>query len=256
MSKFQIASDLHIEYRNDEVPDPLTYITPSADVLILAGDIGSFYKCDQLHAFLTKLCIHFKIVIYVIGNCEYYRTNNYKQRRMSDLYSNFAQIEKSIPNLYILDKNCIQIDDVCIVGCTMWSNPEIVIPNFIVRIHEMNTENYYHRHLSELSYIMNTIEYCKEKNKKLVVVTHHCPTYTVFNYTENKSKRLGDKYVSLYANKLDDILKKENVDVWICGHVHINFDFVTEGGTRIVGNQLGKPRDKITDYKKDYVIEV
>ena len=44
MMTIQIASDLHIEYKNDLVPDPLNYLIPSADILILAGDIGSFYK--------------------------------------------------------------------------------------------------------------------------------------------------------------------------------------------------------------------
>ena len=38
MTNFQIVSDLHIEYNTNEVPDPLTLITPSADILILAGD--------------------------------------------------------------------------------------------------------------------------------------------------------------------------------------------------------------------------
>ena len=28
--QIQIASDLHIEYKNNEVPDPLDYITPVA----------------------------------------------------------------------------------------------------------------------------------------------------------------------------------------------------------------------------------
>lgn len=63
MTKFQIVSDLHIEYKNTDVPDPLSLITPSAEILILAGDIGSFYQYDQLKKFLSKLCPHFKIVI-------------------------------------------------------------------------------------------------------------------------------------------------------------------------------------------------
>ena len=44
MTSIQIASDLHIEFKNDDVPDPLNYITPTANILILAGDIGSLYK--------------------------------------------------------------------------------------------------------------------------------------------------------------------------------------------------------------------
>jgi len=68
MPKFQIVSDLHIEYRNDEIPDPLSLITPTADNLILAGDIGSLYKFNQLKGFLQNLCKYFKNVLYVPGN--------------------------------------------------------------------------------------------------------------------------------------------------------------------------------------------
>ena len=56
----QIVSDLHIE-EYDNVPNPLDFLIPSADILILAGDIGSFYKINQLTDFLTALCNYFKI---------------------------------------------------------------------------------------------------------------------------------------------------------------------------------------------------
>ena len=78
MTNFQIVSDLHIEYKSNDVPDPLTLITPSADILILAGDIGSFYQYDQLKTFLINLCPYFKVVVYVPGNHEYYnKTKNH-----------------------------------------------------------------------------------------------------------------------------------------------------------------------------------
>ena len=50
----QIASDLHIEFKNNEVPDVLSIIDPCADVLILAGDVGSLYNEAQLSLFLKK----------------------------------------------------------------------------------------------------------------------------------------------------------------------------------------------------------
>jgi len=37
---------------------------------------------------------------------------------------------------------------------------------------------------------------------------------------------------------------------------HANFDYISENGTRIVGNQKGKLKDKITDYYKDFVIQI
>jgi UDP-2,3-diacylglucosamine pyrophosphatase LpxH len=252
MTKFQIVSDLHIEYESNDVPDPLTLITPSADILILAGDIGSFYKYDQLKTFLVKLCFHFRVVIYVPGNHEYYTMKGYTPQRMNTLFQNFAHIEQSIDNLYILNRSSAQIDDVCIVGCTLWSDPKIQIPSYMVRIPGLNTIVYQQKHAGDLAYIKKMIKYCQKKEVKLLVVTHHCPTYSVIT----SKKKLNDRYVSLYATDLDDLLNKEMVHTWVAGHIHSNFDLITEGGTRLVGNQKGKPRDRITDYNKSLVITV
>ena len=71
---------------------------------------------------------------------------------------------------------------------------------------------------------------------------------------ENVKKK--DKYISLYVSKLDDLLTSEKVNTWICGHIHKNFDFFTENGTRVVGNQKGKLKDKINDFSKNFMIDV
>ena len=78
MVSIQIASDLHIECIDNDDVDPLDFVTPEAPILILAGDIGSFYRQKQLKNFLTKLCTHFQIVLYIIGNHEYYYTSEYQ----------------------------------------------------------------------------------------------------------------------------------------------------------------------------------
>jgi len=251
MVTFQIASDLHIEYKNDDVPEPLDFITPSSEILILAGDIGSFYKINQLEEFLKKLCLHFKLVLYVPGNHEYYTFNEYKPLHMSTLLSYIYEIENSIKNLYILNESSIIIDDICITGCTLWSKPDIRIPRYIVRIHGINNEIYERKHIKDVNYIKKMINYSKSNNLKLLVVTHYCPTYKVLDNFKKK-----DKLSSLYVTNLDELLTSEQVHTWICGHIHQNFDFTTEGGTRVVGNQKGKPKDKITDYSKTFTIQI
>ena len=250
MSSFQIVSDLHIEYRSDKIVNPLTIITPSADVLILAGDIGSFYQHVQLKTFLRELCPHFKIVLYIPGNHEYYTVNGYNPLSMDKLLDKFMEIEKYIDNLYVLNRSSVLINDTCILGCTLWSEPLITIPRYIVRIHGMDTMSYHKKYKEDLEYIEKMIEFCQTNKKKLIVVSHHCPTYSLISsWTKRK-----DKYISLYASNLDHLLTKNKVHTWISGHIHINFDLITKGGTRLIGNQRGKPRDKITDYKKNLAI--
>lgn len=254
MTELQIVSDLHIEYKNDEIPDPLSLIKPKADILILAGDIGSLYKIEQLKGFLTRLCVYFKNVLYIPGNHEFYMVPNdkYLPLSMTQLTYRLYLLEKEIPNLYILNQSSVIINNICIAGCTLWSKPEINIPKFIVRINGMTTSLYEQKYQSDLRYINKMIKYCKVNNLKLVVATHHCPTYDVLknSYKEN------DRFVSLYVSKLDYLLTANNIDTWIAGHTHKNFDFVTKDGTRIVSNQKGKPRDNVTDFQLDYIVKI
>ena len=256
MLEYQIVSDLHIEYRNNEIPDPLTLITPESDILILAGDIGSLYKINQLQGFLEKLCVYFKTVLYVPGNHEFYMVpdDTYEPLSIEELYSKLTSLENNISNLYILNQSSVIINNICISGCTLWSKPEIKLPKFIVRIFGMNNYIYEKKFNSDLLYIKNMINYCQNNDLKLVVVTHHCPTYEVLKY--NNSRKNNDKFISLYVTNLDYLLDSSKIHKWICGHIHKNFDFITNGGTRIVGNQKGKPRDNINDFSKNYVIKI
>ena len=50
----QVVSDLHIEYIKDMVKVE-DFITPKSSILVLAGDIGSLYRFDQLFKFLKDL---------------------------------------------------------------------------------------------------------------------------------------------------------------------------------------------------------
>ena len=52
MTPFQILSDLHIE---TGVLYPVESIIPHSEVLVLAGDIGSFYNLAPLVDFLEKI---------------------------------------------------------------------------------------------------------------------------------------------------------------------------------------------------------
>ena len=248
MVKFQIMSDLHIETMSDtlSVGD---FIKNSADILILAGDIGRVHKYTQIEKFLKDLCQKFEIVLYVLGNHEYYRVDNVVPKNMESILQDLEKIKSDIPNLYILNRNSVIIEDVCVVGCTLWSQATAGVPPFIVRIPEMNVVKYNSLFREDLHYIENMINYCQKKNLKLLVVTHHCPTFAA------TPKRM-DRYKSLYCSNLDYLLDSKKVHTWICGHVHINFDMKTRNGTRLVSNQKGKPKDKVMHYVLDKVITV
>jgi len=245
MVRFQIASDLHIEYKNNLLITDLTqYITPSADILILAGDIGNLSKFDQLKSFLKLVCQKFTHVLYVPGNHEYYSSHI----PFAVLNDRLIKLGNMFSNLVILNRKSVCIDDVCIIGCTLWSKAKIEIPSYI-NIVDITTKKYNDMHIQDLQYIMKMIDYCRVKNMKLLVITHHVPTYKLM-------KDKNEENASMYATDLDHLLRYDYVHTWICGHIHRNFDFTTLMGTRLVGNQYGKPKDNITDYKFDMTIEI
>ena len=250
MTSIQIASDLHIECYDGEI-NPLDFITPTADILILAGDIGSLYKLKQLTRFVSIICGYFQVVIYIPGNHEYYTVENYTPLTFSVLENRMIQLGTDIANLHILNRNSIRINNLCILGCTLWSRPTCLVPNYIVRIPDWCTDTYLEQHEKDLLYITQMIEHCKERHYKLLVITHHTPTYKVLEGTTKRKK-----YLSLYSSDLDHLLDKEMVTTWICGHIHKNFDFITDKGCRIVSNQRGKSKDKITDYSKKFIINI
>lgn len=245
--KIQIASDLHIE--RTETTDPFLYINPSADILVLAGDIGSLYKFDQLLTFLDNLCKKFQHVLFTPGNWEYYQLYGYDAIDINILINRLESLSKKIPNLHILNKTSVMFGKVCIAGCTLWSDLKLQIPKFIVKIPEMTTDLYKNIFYNNLKYIKSMVKYCQENDLKLVMVTHHAPSFKCIS-----DQRINDKYITLYASEI--MFPSKSIDTWICGHTHYNFDYVNEAGTRLISNQHGKPKDDVQDYKKNCVITI
>lgn len=69
--------------------------------------------------------------------------------------------------------------------------------------------------------------------KKNVVVTHHAPS------AKSIAPKLSEELTSAaYASHLDEMIKANNIDVWIDGHVHNSCDY-NVGNTRIVCNPRG-----------------
>ena len=247
--QLQIASDLHLEY---DMPDDFKdIINPIAPILILPGDIGNLYKMDDLRKFITWCCDNFVAVIYIPGNHEYYKCFNLAIEPFYKLNFRLTELQNEFKNLYILRRQCIEINGIYIAGCTLWSYlKKPFLPLFIVRIKGFNKFKYNEEHRKDLKFIKQIILKSKQDNKKLIIVTHHPPLFI------QSSAKINDPYKSLYFTNLEYLLHKNKVDTWICGHIHKNFDFKSNYGTRIVSNQKGKIKDKITDFSKEFIINV
>lgn len=240
----QIASDLHLEY--NKITDYTKLIEPTSPILILAGDIGNLYEYDKLKHFMEWCCDNFAIVIYVPGNHEYYKVYQQTVAYKYELDFRLRQLEKELSNLYLLSRNCIEINGIYFVGCTLWTEfKQKYLPHYIVRINGFNKYLYNKEHFKDLKFIEKVLQY----DKKVVVITHHPPIIV----NRNKKSR---KYDSLYNNNLGNFIEKhDNILAWISGHIHYNFDMNLHG-TRFVSNQLGKPHDNIQNFKKNFTISL
>ena len=258
MSRFQLASDLHIETIPDNQVDPLYFIEPKAKYLILAGDIGSFYRLHQLQNFFDKLVPHFERIFYLPGNSEFYLRESWsyqlQPRPFDQLLNDARDLLKKYKNVEFLNQSTVEIEeDIVLISATLWTYTDSFIPRFIVKIHEATTEWYRNKHLCDKEYILDRINWYKENKPdlKCLVVTHHPPTFLVVR--EQKKRR---KFDFLYGNNMDDYLDAKIVHSWIYGHVHNNIDYYSEKGCRVFGNQYGKEKEESrSTFKKDFVFD-
>ena len=71
--------------------------------------------------------------------------------------------------------------------------------------------------------------------EKVVVITHHAPSYASIHtkYLANTNLNGG------YATELsDEILDNSNIKLWVHGHTHESFDYMI-GSTRVICNPRG-----------------
>jgi predicted phosphodiesterase len=234
MTPFQIISDLHLE---TGVVYPVESITPHSEVMVMAGDIGSFYNLDPLGDFLDKISSKFKHILYVPGNHEYYYSLDDKPYQTTGhLLHKFKKAVSHIENLHVMDRHLVKINGTIFAGATLWSDPypHKRLPDFMNLDKSLN--EYADMHKRDIKWL-NRVADLNVGEASLVVITHHAPSKTLV-----KKSRFTEMYESFYATSLEHtrIFKKANV--WVFGHTHNNVDKMF-GNTRVISNQAGKKAD-------------
>lgn len=233
--KIQYASDLHIEFpQNNEflLQHPLT---PVGDVLVLAGDVVPFAILDKHQDFFNFLSDNFVTTYWIPGNHEYYyfdaiaRSGTFK--------------EKIRDNVFLVNNISVIQNDIKFIFSTLWTkiSPkcEYQIENnmsdfHVIKYneHRFSSRSYNHLHEENLAFIKQSLKETEEK--KIVVFSHHVPTF--LNYPE---KYRGSFLNEGFAVELHDLIEFSRIDYWIYGHHHVNIPEFIIGETRLVTNQLG-----------------
>lgn len=255
MCSFQYASDLHLEINQCKFSDILS---PSADYLILAGDIG--YPESQIYVdFLTWCSVNFKQTFIITGNHEYYSSTNHKT--MTEIEAIISTICESLVNVIFLNKTSYVIENkIKILGCTLWSN--ILPTEFFYVKKYMNDYKYIYLEKNNLlkpsdsNFLhKNSVEWLEqnliEDSYINIVLTHHLPT----------PKLIDPKYYKCNGNSafytdLESLIKKSKINYWICGHTHVSVNKNLYCTNLLVNSYGYQDYDTDTGYKPDATFKI
>lgn len=233
--KIQYASDLHLEFPQNWKFIKANPLQPVGDVLVLAGDIVPFAIMNQYNDFFSYLSDHFEQTYWLPGNHEYYHF---------DIATKCGVIDEKIKsNVTLVNNISVKHRDVNILFSTLWSQISVAsqwqIERSLNDFHQIKyndlrftTEHYNTLHQESLDFIKQSVKNLNAE--KLVVFSHHCPTF--FHYPP---KYKGDILNEAFASELYDFIESSNIAYWGYGHHHYNTPDFFIGNTRLVTNQLG-----------------
>jgi len=244
--KLRIMSDLHIEFMRELADFDIPALPDDKDtVLVLAGDI---HLGKSLHYVFEKFADRFKAIVFVYGNHEYYKSN------MPRVGPKVAAAIQHLDNVFVLDPGTVQIDDVCFVGSTLWTDMDnlnqmvmwdagaMMTDYKVIRTgpkgHEWKRPlkpvdtTYYH--IEQRNFMFAQIEALKADGKTVVAVSHHLPSYQSIGPGYKGSSLNG-----AYASELFELVDDAKPDLWIHGHTHDSMDYMLTDHTRVICNPRG-----------------
>ena len=266
--KIQLLSDLHLEVHPHFVPQP----APGADVLVLAGDIGSYQAGSLLGAmgdehFGLERFAHWPVpVIFVPGNHEY---------DAQDFDAAHARLRATCERLGLhwLERETLVLDGVRFVGTTLWSDFDALAEDegstdlarrLRQRDKAFRAANFYLKktgatRAGELFLAPALREQglrCQQWLRETLATPFDGPTVAVTHFAP--SLLSADPRYGLvpgtagFCNALDDCL--EHAQLWLHGHLHAPVDYTVQGTRkgagsdaapwqcRVVANPLGYAR--------------
>lgn len=266
--KIQLLSDLHLENHPHFVPAP----APGADLLVLAGDIGSYQKGSRLGGADFGLARFSPRqgwptpVLYVPGNHEY---DN------DDFDAVHARLKAQCEALDIgwLEREVRVIDGIRFVGTTLWADFDALIEAKDLPVERerkrgkaMRAANHYleqaasRRHgepfmaaelrdesLACQAWLREAL--ARPFGGPTVAITHFAPTLA------SADPRYGlTPGTAGFCNALDALLPL--AEVWLHGHLHCAFDYVKDG-CRVVANPLGyASKGEQAGFRPELLIEI
>ncbi len=244
-----VLSDLHLEMR------PYTAAAPSADVVVLAGDIWTGVRGLEW----ARARWPATPVVYVPGNHEYY--GDALPRLTDKLRWRAAQL-----GVHVLERESVEIQGVRFLGCTLWSDFQLagdaalaraVASEMVADYRKIRLSPEYRRVRPEDTAGLHAAgrewlegEIAAGRGAGAVIVTHHAPSLRSI-----PPEYRADPVAGAFASELDELVERSGAALWVHGHTHHCVDYVL-GRTRIVANQRGYPDEGEAAFDPGLVLEV
>ena len=268
--KIQLFSDLHLEVHPHYQPTPAA----GADVLVLAGDIGSYQsgsllagdyfgleRFSPLPQFASWPCP----VIFVPGNHEY------DQQDWDAADARLRQVCDTLGILW-LERSCSTLNGVRFAGTTLWTDYDAIAlldeqvqagdMGRLLRLREKSfrAANFYLQKTGGTRHgapflaepMRQQALLCQQWLRQTLAQPFDGPTVVVTHFAP--SLRSSDPRYGLvpgtagFCNTLDDLLP--HAQLWLHGHLHAPSDYTVQGqhadgshwACRVVANPLGYAR--------------
>jgi DNA repair exonuclease SbcCD nuclease subunit len=252
--KLAIFSDIHLEDKNTYQRQfnlgSLVVADAKECVALIAGDLS--HKPAQVVEALRFFANHYQKVVFTYGNHEFYRT---------DMHSAMQLICEGVADLrhvHILNNQLIQLqDNLYIWGGTLWTDfndrnyndmffakngmndfrliketadSAVFTPEDSVRLHHQAMKS-----LTEWIEQIRTDGQTQHSVQRLIVMTHHAPTY------KGTAKEYQDSPLNpAFSSHLDAFIEQHSalIPLWVHGHKH-NAVHEWICGTQIVCHPMG-----------------
>lgn len=251
----QYASDLHLEFGENSKWLKDNPLIPSADILVLAGDIGYLGDANyKTHPFWDWASANYKRVIVVPGNHELYKffdINELQEAWTLDIRHNVRAYYNSV---IALD------EETDLIVSTLWAKippseeylTERCVSDF-KRIrngeYRLSSQRFNEEHERCRLFIEKSVATSKAKN--VIVATHHVPSFALM-----ADEFKGSSINGAFTVELGNYIANSRINYWIYGHSHRNIN-KTIGNTRCVSNQLGYvSQNEHQAFRRDAAIEI
>ena len=258
-------------------PDLSEFKNAGIDVVVLAGDIGTFTRDPNIHPMVYADQVSHYLnceVILVPGNHEYYGCND-----IFDLIKANRKHSYNVDRVHLLDNRVKTIDGVRFIGSTLWTDYRLLGWEFEADC--MRAADVYmadHRgairktgknggkknftpqdalqlHKDSAAFIEHVLTFGPDE--PTVIVTHHVPLLSA----ETKNPRFPVDATTAgfmsHLPRLVELAADTGAKAWIFGHHHYSLQSEAYG-VKMLSAQLGYPTERanVTGWNGPQILEI